>query len=109
MEVRTLDPIGPAIRAVDKSIPKFSSERCNMVAINDDLFSSPVELPEGWLDGSILEHLNKPQCSCVGGVLFLYVVKESDGPVEYRHRFISNPAADRPLPDAIVQLLSAGN
>jgi hypothetical protein len=47
MEARAIDSIGPSLYAVDKAIPKFDSTRCNMVAINDDLFRSPVELPKG--------------------------------------------------------------
>jgi hypothetical protein len=109
MEARAIDSIGPSLYAVDKAIPKFDSARCNMVAINDDLFRSPVELPKGWLDGSVLEHLKQPRCSCVGGVLFLYVVKESGGPVEYRHHFIANPTAGRPLPEAMVRSLVEAN
>ena len=108
-EARVLDTTGPLVKAIDKAIPKFAAARANVVAIADDLFMSPLELPLDFLEAKIERHLSKAECVCVGGVLFLYPVKVVDRPLEYRHYFISNSAASRPLPDTVVQGLTAGN
>jgi len=108
-EARVLDTTGPLVKAIHKAIPKFAAARANVVAIADDLFMSPLELPLDFLEAKIERHLSKAECVCVGGVLFLYPVKVVDRRLEYRHYFISNSAASRPLPDTVVQGLTAGN
>jgi hypothetical protein len=70
---------------------------------------SPLELPHDFLEAKLERHLSNAECVCVGGVLFLYPVTGVDRPLEYRHYFISNSAASRPLPDTVVQGLTAGN
>jgi hypothetical protein len=108
-EARFVDTAGPLVRTIDKAIPKFSAARTNIVAIVDDLFISPLELPLDFLEAKITHHLTKTECARVGGVLFLYPVKVIDRPLEYRHYFIGNSAAGRPLPDPVMQGLIAGN
>lgn len=109
IEARSVGPSASACYAIDKAIPKFSSHRCNLVVIVDDLYISPVELPEGWLEHDVTEHLVKtPRGSSVGGALFVWVT-QSGGPVEYRHRFVRHSAANRPLPASVVERLAAGN
>ena len=70
-EARVLDTIGPLVNAIDKAIPKLSAARANVVAIADDLFMSPVELPRDFLEAKIERHLSRAECVCVGGVLSL--------------------------------------
>jgi hypothetical protein len=100
---------GPLVTAIDKAIPKFSAARANVVAIADDLFMSPLELPRDFIEAKIERHLSKAACVCVGGVLFLYPVKVVGRGLEYRHYFINNSAASRALPDTVVQRLTASN
>jgi hypothetical protein len=71
MEVRSVDSIGPVLYAIDKSLPKFAKDRCNLVAVVDDLFTSPTGVPLGWLTASIEKHLASPTYACVGGVFLM--------------------------------------
>ena len=101
LEVRAVDSIGPILYAIDKSLPKLAPGRANLVAIVDDLNISPTALPEGWLEGSVHEHLAQPAAQLVSGVFFLRPELYHGEPLEYLHRFVNNPAATTPLPSHV--------
>lgn len=102
LEVRAVDSIGPTLYAIDKSLPKFSKDRCNVVAVVDDLFVSPTGLPPGWVDGVIQKHLAEPARLKVAGVFLLRPEMYGES-VEYIYRFVPNNSAERPLPTAVLQ------
>jgi hypothetical protein len=101
-EARAMDPVERVIYAVDKALPKLSSERINVVVVADDLFFSPTEIPKTLLLGRLATMLRDEVYRNVGGIFMLNAVSYTEGTeVEYRARFIANVNATRPLPDAV--------
>jgi hypothetical protein len=108
LEVRSVDSIGPTLYAINKSLPKLAADRCNVVAVVDDLFISPTGLPPGWLNGVIQRHLADSTRQKVSGVFFLKPEMHGE-PIEYLYRFIPNASATRPLPPAVLEGWIASN
>jgi hypothetical protein len=108
LEVRAIDSIGPILYAIDKSLPKFAADRCNLVAVVDDLFVSPTGLPEGWIDDAIQHHLDEPTRQKVSGV-FLLKAEMYGETVDYNYRFVPNDKPLCPLPMAVLQGWLASN
>ena len=102
LEVRAVDSIRPMLYAIDKSVPKFVHERCNLVAIVDDLFISPTGLPSDWLEAAVQSHLQTKEHQTVGGV-FLLKPELSSGPIDDLYRFVPNLKAARPLPAVVLE------
>lgn len=107
-EGRAIAPHERVLYAINKALPKLVDHRANLVVVVDDLFVSPVEMPREYLSSFVAEHLTRPQCQLVGGVLLLNPVSYG-GFVEYRKYFVPNVGAGRPLPDAVTKGLVAGN
>lgn len=98
-EARAIDPVERVEYAVKKALPKLSLERCNLVAVVDDLFFSPTEIPTEILNGRLNNTLAHAEYRPVAGVYLLNPVSFTDSAeVEYRTYFIQNKNADRPLP-----------
>ncbi len=108
LEVRAVDSIRPMLYAIDKSVPKFVHERCNLVAIVDDLFISPTGLPSDWLEAAVQSHLQTKEHQTVGGV-FLLKPELSSGPIDDLYRFVPNLKAARPLPAVVLEGWIASN
>ena len=109
-DARAVDPIARIAYAVDKALPKFSADRCNLVVTVDDLFMSPTEIVTDWVVGRLEEQLREEKYSVVAGVFMLSPVKYADvDSVEYRKWFVVNATARRPLPDEIREGLIRGN
>jgi hypothetical protein len=108
LEARSVDSVGPTLRAIDKALPKLSNQRCNLVAVCEDLFISPVDLPPGWLDSYVAEHLRNPERLKVSAVLLLNT-QLTGSEVEYRTQLCVNTAAVRPLPGIVANVLSSHN
>ena len=108
LEARAVDPVGPTLWAIDKALPKLSPTRCNLVVLMDDLFISPVDLPQGWLPQILDKHLAASERKVVSGVYILNPVSYGEG-VEYRKFFHPNRSASRRLPGVVVQGLLNGN
>jgi hypothetical protein len=108
-EARSIDSVGPVLRAIDKSLPKLAAGRANIVAIVDDLFSSPTSLPEGWLEHSVQEHIARPEAHVVSGVFFLRPELYVGEPLEYLYRFVDNSQASTRLPADVLRGWLAGN
>jgi hypothetical protein len=86
LEARAVDSIGPTLRAIDKALPKLSPDRSNVVAIAENLYISPVDLPREWLQAEVDRCLADPIRAAVSGVLLLAV--DLPGPeVRYRSYF----------------------
>jgi hypothetical protein len=107
-DFRSVGSVDAVLKAIDKALPKFASDRGNVVAVADDLFFSPLEIPEPLL-GAIVDYVKDADYSLVSGVLLLQAIKPTDHPVEYRHYFIANPMAHHPVPTVVIDHLIAGN
>jgi hypothetical protein len=99
-EARAIDPSERVAFAVRKALPKLACNRINLVAVVDDLFISPTEIPTQLLGNRLSRVLAEPQCLSVAGVFMLNPVSYG-GDVEYRTYFVPNASADRHLPDAV--------
>jgi hypothetical protein len=109
LEVRAVDSIGPTLYAIKKSLPKLAADRCNLVAVVDDLFWSPTALPPGMLDGVVQKHLaDDPIRHKVSGLFFLKPEMYED-PIDYFYRFVPNAKALLPLPPAVLKGWIASN
>ena len=95
--------------AVEKAMPKFASDRPNMLVVVDDLFVSPLDMPRNMLD-TISSEVSRSQCNQLGGVL-LFKPTLVCAEVVYRTHFIENEAVDIQcaLPPVVVGGLLAGN
>ena len=109
-DARAVDPIERVTFAIDKALSKFSPTRINLAVIVDDLFLSPTELPRVFREGRLKQELGRSEFKLVSAVLMLNPASYADeGSVEYRKYFLPNPAAIRPIPDAVNQGLLNGN
>lgn len=109
-EARAIDPSERVAFAVKKALPKLAPSRINLVAVVDDLFMSPTEIPRVILDHRLNLVLAEPQCRVLAGIFLMNPVSYSGGDgVEYRTYFVANVNAERRLPDAVVAGFLASN
>jgi hypothetical protein len=109
-EARFVDPIERVEYAIKKALPKFASGRINVVAVVDDLFFSPTEMPAVILNGRLTRFLADPLYRIVAGVFLMNAVSyvyRSD--VEYPSHFVPNENALKRLPDAVAAGFLASN
>lgn len=97
-ESRLIAPLNPVFYAVNKALPKLAERRSNLVVLVDDLFVSPIDLPNAFLTSDVENFLSDSTRRCVGGVFLLKPVCHGDF-VEYSRYFVRNIGAVRPLPD----------
>lgn len=107
-EARSTDPIERVFYGVSKALPKLPIHRINLVVIVDDLFFSPLDLPQSYVADALAYGIRDPIYETVGGVFLLNPVACGDS-VEYRKYFLANPAAAQPLPQAVFEGLAAGS
>jgi hypothetical protein len=107
-EWRTIDPIERVAYAVGKALPKFATNRANLVVVVDDLFVSPLDLPTEHLRANIVKVIAEAQYRLIGGVLLFNPVSYDDF-VEYRKFYVANAGADHPLPEQVHEGLTIGN
>ena len=106
-EPRSVDPIERVFFGVSKALPKLANHRVNLVVIVDDLFVSPLDFPKTYAAG-LTKRITDPTYEAVGGVFLLSPVAYGDS-IEYRKYFLPNLGAARPLPQAVLEGLTAGN
>ena len=92
-EARSVDPVERVIYAADKALPKLSSNKANMLVVVDDLFVSPLDMPRDTMEDRIKYEIAKSKYARLGAILLLNPVCYIDE-VDYRTRFIENPAAN---------------
>lgn len=109
LEGRSLDPFGPVLYAIDKALPKFASDRINLLVVVDDLFISPTDIPKEWLRTKVADHLCADEYRSVGGLYLLHPVLYTDDKLEYQHHFVPNELASRPLPESVAEGFIKGN
>lgn len=108
-EARWFDPGECVLYAVEKAMPKFASNRPNMLVVVDDLFVSPLAMSRNMLE-TINSEVNRSPYNQLGGV-FLFKPVLVRGEVVYCTHFIENQAVDTQcaLPPVVVGGLLAGN
>lgn len=108
LEARWVDPAGQALWVVEENaLKKLSDNRPNLVAVADDLFVTPVGLPN--LKAVVeFEYMGRAAFDRLGAILFLKPEHRKSA-IEYRIDFIVNEGA-LPLcrlPEAISKGLAA--
>lgn len=111
-EARWFDSIGKCMKvAEDKALPKFLSDRPNMLVIVDDnLFVSLLQLPRDIVEPSISSKLAESVYLRLGGIL-IFNTDYSTDPISYSTVFIENPSPDPKcaVPTDVARVLSATN
>jgi hypothetical protein len=109
-EARFVDPVERVEYAINKALPKFASSRVNLVAVVDDLFFSPTEIPAVILNGRLKRFYADPQYRVVAGVFLMNPVSHVHASeVEYRSHFVPNENAMKHLPDVVATGFLASN
>jgi len=107
-EARAVDPAERVEYAVTKALPKLAEGRINLLAVVDNLFFSPTEIPTAILNDRVNRVLAKAPYRVVAGVFLMNAVSYGSD-VEYRTYFIQNPNAIKRLPGAVSSGLLTGN
>jgi hypothetical protein len=94
-----IDPVERVLYAIRKSLPKFSSDRVNLVVVVDDLFVSPLDIPTSFVTGRLAGELEDLRYNKVSGVFMLNPVVYPDKEVEYRAFFV--PGNGKPIADPV--------
>lgn len=106
-EGRSVDPMERVMFSVDKALPKLAWGRVNLVAVVDDLFTSPLDWPADVVSCRLTDALaTQVRFSPVSAVLALSPVVEL-GRLEYRSMIIPGPGEALP-PETMAALTSVG-
>ncbi|HUU40358.1 MAG TPA: hypothetical protein VMW42_05415 [Desulfatiglandales bacterium] len=97
-EARSFDPVERVLYAIHKALHKFNATRINLIVVDDNLFSSPLDYAIDILTAKITNEIIKPEYARVSGV-FLLNVKLHSTEVEYRTFYIQGKG--KPLPGVV--------
>jgi hypothetical protein len=101
LEARWADPAGQALWVVEENaLKKLFDDRPSLVAVADDLFVTPVGLPN--LKAVVEQHMGRAGFDRLGAILFLKPECRRSA-IEYRIDFVVNEGALPPcrLPEAV--------
>lgn len=109
-EYRRIDPVERVLCVAEKALPKFMSNKPNLLVVVDDLlFVSPTQLPKNVLIPQIEFGFKERNLTEIGGILIFHTnCKENH--VEYSVVFIENPTVNptcRLAKSVVVYLKSA--
>lgn len=110
-EARWIDSIGKVMAATDKAVPKFLSDRPNLlVVVAYLLFVSPHDLPRNIVEPRITSMLSDNRYRNIGGLLIFDFAYNSK-PISYHAAFIQNPKANKlcKIPEDVAKGLSFSN
>jgi hypothetical protein len=110
-EARCVNPVEKVISAAEKAVPKFLSDRPNLLVVTGYLlFLSPSELPRDIVEPQISHALSDQNFSRAGGIM-IFDTHYSSKSIAYQIVFVENPNAE-PLcviPGDVAKGLSAVN
>ncbi|MFQ5729708.1 MAG: hypothetical protein ACE5GN_05045 [Waddliaceae bacterium] len=103
-EVRSMGPVERVVYVVRKALPKFDTANVNLVVVVDDLFLSPLDIPNNVVAARLANAMTEDECySAVSGVFMLNPVVCGDE-VEYRALLVLGPG--KSLSDGVKDVLA---